>query len=214
MSLGRLKKFEVLDNIVHKTLYELFGDLIEIEKGYPSVGPNNSYYKVAYKIYEDGKSEPDFTYLTFTYSLRPTTIKVEYKNPFNFNEDFTKVIVVPTGLKSKEELEKVLRREIDEAVDPILRKIKLKQAIKQKLQQQYSINLEDRPVKILYDDGYNARIKTNIMQTTVQLLITYQWDKVNKKVIDVNILSIEVYTTDQTMCELIFNAVLSYYLLS
>jgi len=197
-----IKKFETVDSIISKILNEHF----IVERDYPS-GDFENKIVVYYTIYED-ESKLKYERITFIYTFKPLTIEVVYKR---YERECLKVIVIPKA-KTQKHLEQLLRRELDEVIDPILRKHKVFKAIKEMLKQQYNLELDK--IKMLYIDDYKVRVKLSIINTELVIEFSYLWDE-NKNVVELNITSIEVYTNkDKTLCDLVFNAVHSYYLLT
>ena len=151
----------------------------------------------------------EYSTLTITvYEVKPIYIEIRHSHPFNSREDFTITIEVPEV--TKKELERVLKEELDKVLDIVLRRIKLKRYVREFIKQKLA---RDAQPVIVYEDGYNAHLKINI-ELPLELVISYEWDKSKKVISDMNIITIAIYTVDEKIEELIFNAILSYYLLS
>lgn len=203
-----IKKFEMVDSIISKILNEHF----IVKRDYPSEDFENKVV-VNYTIYED-ESKLKYERITFIYTFKPLTIEVVYKK---YESECLKVIVIPKTktIKDRKYLEQLLRRELDDVIDPILRKHKVLKAIKETLKQQYNLELDNCKIKMLYIDDYKVRVKLSIINTELVIEFSYLWNSENKMVVELNITSIEVYTNkDKTLCDLVFNAVHSYYLLT
>ena len=186
--------------LVDKILQEYFG-----EAKFEYVDTDIENFRVVYAVHKDET-------LVFTYTK--TAVRVVIKCPFGLEGNFT--IKIPKKVNNKQKLEEILRKELDRILEVVLRRIKLKQTIKQYIEQK--LYLKDFGILVAHDYGlYNHKYKANLRVFApifLELDIEYKWTKDKKMVSDVVVEAVKVFTHNDILRELIFNAILSYYLLS